>query len=194
MIMSMVPVIIILNIYLLCVDGLNILNLYFMSVSWRRPMRRPSTMVSVVGFFQGHLWTRMISNTISINFYWRVLQEKDDVSSVREGRWSEDWARANITWEKHVLRGHDSKSWAKPLYEWHGKQWLNRQRTLQSRGDSKRTGTRAGPGRPPTRYFEGVDAAKRCLHWDMWGWFSSFHNQVNINYHLWSKACCRSSS
>ena len=80
--------------------------------------------------------------------------------SAKMGRWSDSWARAVCTWVGHVQRGHDPGAWTTVLYDWHASEWLQRQRVSASRGGSaRRLGTRAGPGRPATRFFEGAEIA-----------------------------------
>ena len=81
--------------------------------------------------------------------------------SAKIGRWSDSWARAVCTWVGHVQRGHDPGSWTAPLYSWHAAEWLQLQRVASWPGSSSsRLGTRAGPGRPATRYFEGAKLAE----------------------------------
>ena len=82
-------------------------------------------------------------------------------TSAQQGRWSTGWAQSCVSWEKHVVRGNDAGSWAKPIYEFHSETWLREQRFLHARG--ARTGLRAGPGRPATRHQEGAATAKAFL-------------------------------
>ena len=80
--------------------------------------------------------------------------------SGQTGRWSADWAHAVLSWKDHVVRGHDSGSWSKPIFEYHGQDWLQQQRLINGRG---RLGTRAGAGRPAVRYHEGICTASNVL-------------------------------
>ena len=73
------------------------------------------------------------------------------------GRWSHAWARSVTTWHDHVLRGHDQLAWNRPVLDWQGLNWLEERRQTYS---LRRTGTRAGPGRPAVRWEEGAAEAR----------------------------------
>ena len=84
--------------------------------------------------------------------------------SGEHGKWSTSWAQSCLAWEAHVRRGNDPNSWSKPIYEWHGSSWIHAQRVRHARGGAtNRTGARSGPGRPATRYYEGVAHAREAL-------------------------------
>ena len=112
---------------------------------------------------QNHMMARLLQITPDsgedIDTYFSRRRRLSAQMSRRQGKWSVAWAKSCVTWEAHVLRGHDPGSWAKRIYEWHGQQWLQEQRLQQGR---RGTGTRAGPGRPATRYHEGVAVARLC--------------------------------
>ena len=81
--------------------------------------------------------------------------------AAQTGKWSTEWAQASCLWGSHVQRGHDPGSWSTPIYQWHGRDWLQAQRLRASRAG--RLGTRSISGRPAVRWFEGLEAAKQRL-------------------------------
>ena len=81
----------------------------------------------------------------------------------RWGKWSTLWARDVLSWDSHITRARDLQCWNKPLRDWHDGSWLQRQRVEHSGRLRGRTGTRAGPGHPATRWQEGVVAARNYL-------------------------------
>ena len=77
------------------------------------------------------------------------------------GLWSKSWAKSCMTWEAHILRAHDPGSWSHRIFSWKAESWMHAQRLAASSGSSlARTNTRASQGRPATRWYEGLTAAK----------------------------------
>ena len=76
------------------------------------------------------------------------------------GRWSHYWAQAICKWQRHVLRGHDPKSWSLPVYKHHGAAWLAERRLENSHGQISRTGTRCIRAKVAKRFEESLTEAR----------------------------------
>ena len=78
-----------------------------------------------------------------------------------EGLWSKIHCERVIAWRNHLLRRHNSNSWAAMLYDFHGFDWLYQQRLdLNSNPLAGRTGTRSMAGFVATRWHDGVKYAE----------------------------------
>ena len=58
--------------------------------------------------------------------------------AARTGRWSQAWAKALVSWDAHVRRGHDAQAWAPRVLVDRGAGWLSRQRLVASPGQESR--------------------------------------------------------
>ena len=95
---------------------------------------------------------------------WDAFRHRRAIITARlasdNGKWSEEWRKAIVTWSQHVQRANDPGNWSEPAFQWHDETWLLEQRLAHSSGGSyNRTRTRAVRGKPATRWFEGLDEA-----------------------------------
>ena len=97
----------------------------------------------------------------------RRLRQARNVAC-QAGLWSLVWARRNIEWENHVLRGVDYGHFCCPLILFHNQHWLSMQRSIfvnsQNSLFAGRTGTRLNIGRPQTRWATGIDNANAAIN------------------------------
>ena len=74
----------------------------------------------------------------------------------KTGRWSDLWAQDLMKWQAHVQREHDPGAWSPQLLKWHGHEWLQLQRWLNSATGESRTNTRGFRGHVYRRWEEGL--------------------------------------
>ena len=72
--------------------------------------------------------------------------------ATRTGRWSQAWARSQISWDAHIRRGHDKQAWTPQILGFRDSAWLSLQRIFASHGTESRLGTRVVQGRPKPRW------------------------------------------
>ena len=75
------------------------------------------------------------------------------------GKWSDLWATDLRKWRAHVKRAHDAHAWSPKVLDWHGRDWLDLQRSLNSAIGESRTNTRAFKGCVHRRWEDGIDVA-----------------------------------
>ena len=82
----------------------------------------------------------------------------------QSGKWSAVWKKRVLAWNAHLQRDRNKHSWAARILHYHGKDWLQEQRRMNSIGQwwsilAGRTGTRAQAGIVHKRWHDGVDLA-----------------------------------
>ena len=86
-------------------------------------------------------------------FFRRRAQRCNQLANI-SGKWSCSWRRHVCTWRAHLERGHDQHAWAHKFFNHQAEEWLSTDSC-----SSSRLRTRVCPGRPSTRWFEGVHSA-----------------------------------
>ena len=83
------------------------------------------------------------------------------------GLWSRLLFKRAITWDQHLARPQNGRSWAAKLRLWRGLEWLQHRRAAFASGPNGctagRTDTSAIAGHPHTRWQDGIELAKTEL-------------------------------
>jgi hypothetical protein len=103
------------------------------------------------------------------NTYFRRRANIAAHQCTEHGKWSWAALKRTINWNGHVMRQDPQLSWGRALLGYHATEWLQQQRQLFAPSSSNaarpwtlfggRTDTRVRPGKPPTRWTEGVEFA-----------------------------------
>ena len=147
---------------------------------WRRMLFLQSNVLSVFKYkFSRWPWSKTIAGKLDacqthmialLNPLPRRTGEDQDYFNRRilaagrlatsSGRWSHHWASALCSWEAHVNRAHDPKSWSKAVYSYRGASWLQQRRAAFSSGQTSRTNTRSLHACVAARFEESLVTAR----------------------------------
>ena len=99
--------------------------------------------------------------------YVRRRNRMPSEAAAKHGRWSAKWAARVVSWHDHLLRPLNSSSWAAKTLQFHGRDWLQKQRIMHSSGHFTlsfgRTRTRAGQGKVHQRWHDGLALARSSM-------------------------------
>ena len=79
----------------------------------------------------------------------------------QSGSSSTRWVVSIVSWAAHGHRGHDERCWSPHVLKWRDNSWLLLQRFMCSGMHEMLTRTRVCPGRPFTRWAQGLEVARQ---------------------------------
>ena len=98
--------------------------------------------------------------------FWPRQRQHSSLIARDIGGWSDCWSCSVVDWAKHVERDH-GRIWSLPISKWKDSGWLAFRRSWWQflhlraiRHGLSKTGSRLLRGTPPTRWAEGVEAAR----------------------------------